>query len=96
MSKLQILNFLAEFITVLKNLVYYLVIGRVILSWVNMGKPPNRTGISGFIYNTTEPLINMVKLIPHKIGMIDLSPIILLFGIEILASVLLSLIYMMA
>lgn len=90
MIKLQIINFLSQFVTILKDIVYYLVIGRVILSWVSMGRPQSRSGISGFIYNATDPLMEAVKVLPHKIGMIDLSPIIVLFGIEILASLILS------
>jgi len=63
-----------------------LILGRVILSWVSMGRSPITGPISRFVYEATEPLMRLIRKMPHRIGMIDLSPIIAILGIDLLLS----------
>ncbi|NQU73748.1 MAG: YggT family protein [Candidatus Omnitrophica bacterium] len=69
-------NFLvaaAQVIGVIINVIWWLIIIRALISWVN---PDPYNPIVQFLYRTTEPLlIPFRRIIPaHKIG-IDLSPI---------------------
>ena len=84
--------FAVNFITVLGNLITYAVFARVILSWISMGRPGNPGRITQFINDVTDPFLNAVRRLPHKIGMIDLSPLIVLFGINIITYLLVKLI----
>lgn len=52
---------------------YWLMIARVILSWVS---PDPRNPIVQFIYNTTEPMLSKIRERIPPLGMIDLSPIV--------------------
>lgn len=52
---------------------YYLMIARVILSWVS---PDPRNPVVQFIYNTTEPILSKIRDRIPSVGMIDLSPIV--------------------
>ena len=62
-------------------LVYYiLLIAHVILSWVS---PDPRNPIVQFIYSSTEPVLAKVRSYIPPLGMLDLSPIIVFFGIYI-------------
>jgi YggT family protein len=63
-----------------------LVIGAVITSWLNMD-PSNR--VVRFLRETTEPLFKLVRPIAEKIPVpVDLSPMIVLLGIEVARRVL--------
>ena len=78
-----ILHFTAIFIIVLKRLLTYAIIARIILSWFTMGQggmPQNK--IAQFLYAVTDPVINFFRRFPHKIGMIDLAPMIALLVID--------------
>ena len=90
MGKYNLLVFLIQFIDVLRNIFIYAIIGRVILSWFSMGKGKPTGRLAELIYEITNPVINFVRKMPHTIGMIDLSPLIALFGIDILAYVVIS------
>ena len=64
---------LAQIVQVIINVLWWLIIIRALISWVN---PDPYNPIVQFLYRTTEPLLTPFRrLIPsHKIG-IDLSPI---------------------
>ncbi len=80
---LVILQPLAMTINTLLRLYFYVVIVSAILSWVN---PDPFNPIVRIIRNLTEPVFNKVRQwIPFaNIGGIDLSPIVVLLGIEFL------------
>ena len=84
----QIMVFLVSFVQILSEILTFLVFARVILSWFN--PTPNR--FTEFIYFSTEPIMALAKKITPKIGFIDISPIIALFGLNIVTALLLSLI----
>lgn len=83
---MQVLIFFVYFINILGKVVQMLILGRVILSWVNMGRSPITGPISRFVYESTEPIMRVIRKMPHRIGMIDLSPIIAILGIDLLLS----------
>jgi YggT family protein len=85
-------EFAINFVTVFGNLITYLIFARVILSWFSMGRAPSSGKISAFIRDVTEPFFRIVRMLPHKIGMIDLSPLIALFGVNIITYLLVNLI----
>jgi uncharacterized protein YggT (Ycf19 family) len=87
--------FLIRFVEVFTNLLTYAIFARIILSWFKMGGRPaygNKGKIEQFLIDVTDPVLNVAKKLPHKVGMIDLSPLIALFGISILSGFLIKLI----
>ena len=56
----------------------WIVIARAILSWVS---PDPYNPIVRFIYNVTEPVLYPIRRRMPMIGGIDLSPIIVFFGV---------------
>jgi len=85
-----LLNALATVINLIFQIYFYIVIGRAIISWVN---PDPYNPIVRFLHNATEPVLYRIrKLLPVHFGGIDLSPIILLVGLEVVRQVLISLI----
>ncbi|MFH1534148.1 MAG: YggT family protein [Nitrospirota bacterium] len=84
MDKYQIIAYTINFLVILGNLVTYAIIGRVLVSWFTMGRPGAGGPVSRFLIEVTDPVIRLAQKLPHKIGMIDLSPIIALIGVDLI------------
>ena len=67
--------------------VYYIVLlARVILSWFPLQPGTPMASIASIIYQLTEPVMGPVRRLIPTIGMIDISPIVVFFGLRILQS----------
>ena len=84
--------FAINFVTILGNIISYAIFARIILSWLTLGRPTKPGRIAFFIRDITDPFLNVAKKLPHKIGMIDLSPLIALLGINFLTYLIVELI----
>ncbi len=83
MDKSQIIYFTIQFVSVLANIFVYAMIARVLISWFTMGKQRQGGRVVQLIHEVTDPLVNLARKLPHRIGMIDLSPLIVIFGLDI-------------
>jgi YggT family protein len=81
-------EFLRVFLQLLVTVLWLLVVGRVLLSWIN---PRFEGPVARFLYETTEPLLSPIRRVLPQTGMIDWSPLILLLGLGILLRVVLYL-----
>jgi YggT family protein len=72
--------------------VYFLALfARIILSWFPVRPGTTLAQVFSFLYSITEPVLGPVRRMIPPIGMgIDISPIIVIFGIQILAGILLD------
>jgi len=62
------------------------VFGRVILSWFPLQPGGALAQIFSFLYTITEPVLGPVRrVVPPIGGGLDISPLIVLFGIQIIA-----------
>ena len=67
--------FLANFVQLLIIAVWVLVLGRMLVSWVD---PAGRNQVSTFLIQTTEPLLAPVRRVLPQTGAIDWSGFIVL------------------
>ena len=81
------MNFLRYFIPLLFNLYSFMILARVLLSWINVS-PYNP--IVTLIYELTEPVLRPLRNIIPPIGMMDISPIAALILLQILESIIVS------
>lgn len=72
---------LADLLNQALNLVFWLVLIRVIMSWVNPGVNNPFTMV---IYQVTEPIMAPVRRIIPPMGGLDLSPLVLIIGLQFL------------
>ena len=89
---------LANTVGVLFNILDWLIIGRVIISWIRPN-PSNKTWreLIRFVYQVTEPILAPIRrLLPTSNMGIDFSPIIAIFALSIIRSFVVRLIYMIA
>jgi YggT family protein len=69
--------------------VYFIILfARIILSWFPMQPGTALASIASIIYQLTEPVMGPVRRLIPTIGMIDISPIVVFFGLRILQSAL--------
>jgi uncharacterized protein len=67
--------FLRNFIQLFLVILWLMVLGRALLSWVD---PTGRNQISAFLIQTTEPILAPVRRLLPQSSMIDFSPLIVL------------------
>ncbi len=75
-----------KFVLGLISVYYWLLLGRVLLSWI-IQDPDNK--FYQFLYSITEPLLAPIRKIMPSMGL-DISPLILFFVLRILSSILLG------
>jgi YggT family protein len=61
-----------------------LVLGRVLLSWVD---PGGRSQVGAFVYSATEPILAPIRRALPATGALDLSPLIVLVVLSLLLRV---------
>ena len=81
------MNFLVTFVQIFFELLSFVVIARIFLSWFRFGATPG--AISRFIIDTSQPILNMARRITPRTGMLDFSPIIAMVGLDIVKRVIL-------
>jgi YggT family protein len=73
--------FVRNFLEILVLVLWLLVMGRVLVSWVD---PAARSTVSRYLVAITEPLLAPIRRLLPRTGMIDFAPLILLVGLGLL------------
>ncbi|HYK96983.1 MAG TPA: YggT family protein [Candidatus Acidoferrales bacterium] len=81
-----VIVFLEAFINVLAQALQVAIIVRVLLSWVPVRLP---FGLGEFVWSITEPILGPIRRALSVQAGIDFSPLIALFAIQIIESILL-------
>jgi YggT family protein len=69
--------------------IYTLVIfGRVIFSWFPISRGSPMESVYSFLYAVTEPVLGPVRRALPPLGGFDLSPLIVIFGLQLLGQAL--------
>jgi YggT family protein len=74
-----------SFVQLLVTVLWVLVLGRVIVSWVD---PTGRNQLSSWLIQATEPMLAPIRRLLPQTGMIDFSPLILMLALGFLVSAL--------
>jgi YggT family protein len=78
------MEFLIRFIEILAYVLYAALIGRVILSWLNVS-PTNP--IASIIFQLTEPILAPIRRVLPTIGLLDFSPMVAILLIFLILNV---------
>ena len=73
--------FLQTFLGLILVILWLLVLGRVLMSWVD---PMGRTQLGGFLIQATEPILAPVRRLMPQTGMFDFSSLIVLLILGVL------------
>ncbi len=73
--------FIRNFLEILVLVLWLLVLGRVLISWVD---PMARSTVSRYLVALTEPMLAPIRRILPQTGMIDFAPLVLMLGLGVL------------
>ena len=80
----DVLGFVIVVIYQVLNILSFAIIARVLLSWFAPGHGHSLGRLSEILHDVTEPILQLVQKIPHRIGMIDLSPLMAILFLDFL------------
>ena len=89
----EVLRSLALLVSLLFNVIYFVLIIRIILSWVG-ADPYNE--IVQIIYRVTEPILAPFRRLPLQMGAIDFSPILAFIVLSVLRNFIVNILYQLA
>ena len=75
------------------QILYWLLFARIVISWFPVD--PYHS-IVQFLYQVTDPLLNLFRKIPLQIGMLDLTPLLAFFVLQFVNRILVRLLLMLA
>jgi YggT family protein len=75
-------SFVAVFLRFLVMALYLVLLGRVLLSWVN---PRFEGPLGRFLFETTEPILAPIRRVLPKTGAIDWSPLVAILVLSVVA-----------
>ncbi len=78
---------LISFVTIVVQLYSFLIIGRVLLSWINIDP---YSPVAQFIIRLTEPVLAPIRNIMPQTGPLDFSPIVALLLVQLLGQILIA------
>lgn len=76
------MSFVAVFLRFLVMALYLVLLGRVLLSWVN---PRFEGPLGRFLFETTEPILAPIRRVLPKTGAIDWSPLVAILVLSVVA-----------
>lgn len=82
-------SYLVYFINILFYVLWAAILGRVIISWINLS-PDNPIVV--VLYGITEPILGPIRRALPSTGMLDLSPMVALIAMMVIREVLVRLI----
>ena len=89
----EVVKSLALLISLVFNILYFLLVIRIILSWV-AADPYNE--IVQVIYRVTDPILAPLKRLPLQIGMLDFSPVVAFILLSVLKNFITNILYQIA
>lgn len=89
----EIFRSLALLVSLIFNIVYFILVIRMILSWVN---PDPNNEIVRIIYKVSDPILAPFRRLPLHAGGIDFSPIVAFLVISVLKNFLVNILYQIA
>ena len=75
------------FLCVLLQLYVFVLLVRIVLSWFPLEPGGAMATVNGYLRSVTDPVLDPVRRLLPRTGMIDLSPLIVLIGIQVIQAV---------
>ena len=85
----ELIAVLANTIDIFFRALTFLIIIRILMSWV---APHSRGGIASFVVSTTQPILELFRKLPLRIGMMDFAPLVALITLNFVREFLLKLV----
>ena len=77
-------GFLVDIVNTIATVLWIALLGRVILSWINVTPSSPFYPIATILYQITEPILAPIRRVLPRMGMLDLSPMVALILIMVI------------
>ncbi len=84
-------GFLVDIVNTIATVLWIALLGRVILSWINVTPSSPLYPIVTILYQITEPILAPIRRVLPRMGMLDLSPMVALILISMIQRILVRL-----
>ena len=81
-------DLLISFISLLSTVLYIALLARVLLSWFQVGPNSPFYPVIAILYQVTEPILAPIRRLLPRFGMMDFSPIVAFFLLQLVQKVL--------
>ena len=78
------LEFVGHFFGILTTVLYFAILGRVLVSWIRVGPGSALLPVLRFVYAITEPVLGPIRKVLPRTGMFDFSPIVALLLLHLI------------
>ena len=85
-------EFVVVFVNFLTTVLWVALLGRVLISWLNIGPSNPMYPIVSFLYQITDPILAPIRRVLPSFGMLDLSPMVALILLTFIRRALVGLI----
>ncbi len=89
----ELLSSLALLITLVFNIIYFILIIRIVLSWVGVD-PYNE--IVQIIYKVSDPILKPFRRLPLQMGGVDFSPVVAFLVLSVVKGFVVNILYQIA
>jgi YggT family protein len=89
----EVLRGLATLVSLLFTVIYFILVVRIIISWV--GADPYND-ITRLIYTVSDPILAPFRRLPLQVGGIDFSPIVAFLILSVLRGFIVNVLYQLA
>ena len=83
-------EFVVLFVNLLASALWMALIGRVVISWINIDRSSPLFPIVAIIYQITEPILAPIRSVLPSFGMLDLSPMVAIILIVVVQRVIVA------
>ncbi len=90
---LVIANALIFFVSTVCRVLEWILILRIVLSWVGVNPHTNYNELLGAVYQTSDFIMKPFRRIPLQIGMLDLTPILAFITLHLIPQLFAALLY---
>ena len=81
-------DLLISFVSLLSTVLYIALLGRVLLSWFQVGPNSPFYPVIAILYQVTEPILAPIRRLLPRFGMMDFSPIVAFILLQLVQRVL--------
>ncbi len=81
------------FVDAVCKILYWLLIIRVVLSWVGVNPYTNSNELLGAVFQASDVILRPFQRLPLRIGVIDLTPIVVIYLLHILPGLVATILY---
>ena len=83
-------DLLISFVSLLSTVLYFALLARVLLSWFQVGPSNPFYPVIAILYQVTEPILAPIRRVIPRFGMMDFSPIVAFFLLQLVQRVVLG------